>query len=202
MQNEQQVFIRPKTPKLKNDWVTIVMKVLLYAGMFFSLFYFGKRNFNSLFIAVIDPSYTDIFGISLAGYISSMGKNMLLAMKILLPAICALLFFLFYFLYAKFFATLVFNQLRVFGVEFDIRKFRICLDGSMILLCVLIGIFQVVFNYYPLAENFGSVFIPPVLALISMAVFYFTYSKGLEKMYRPLLLNIMLLPTIVVVLFA
>ena len=202
MQNESQAFIRPKTPKLKNDWVTIVMKVLLYAGMFFSLFYFGKRNFNSLFVAVIDPSYTDIFGVSIAGYISSMGKSMLLAMKILLPAICALLFFLFYFLYARFFATLVFNQLRVFGVEFDIRKFRICLDGSIILLSVLIGIFQVVLNYYPLADNFGNVFIPPILALLSMAVFYFTYSRGLEKMYRPLLLNIMLLPTIVVVLFA
>ncbi len=202
MQNESQAFIRPKTPKLKNDWVTIVMKVLLYAGMFFSLFYFGKRNFNSLFVAVIAPSYTDIFGVSIAGYISSMGKSMLLAMKILLPAICALLFFLFYFLYARFFATLVFNQLRVFGVEFDIRKFRICLDGSIILLSVLIGIFQVVFNYYPLADNFGNVFIPPLLALLSMAVFYFTYSRGLEKMYRPLLLNIMLLPTIVVVLFA
>ena len=90
MQNESQAFIRPKTPKLKNDWVTIVMKVLLYAGMFFSLFYFGKRNFNSLFVAVIDPSYTDIFGVSIAGYISSMGKSMLLAMKILLPAICSI----------------------------------------------------------------------------------------------------------------
>lgn len=201
MQNEQQVFIRPKTPKLKNDWVTIVLKVLLYAGIFFSLFYFGKRNFNSLFLAIIDPSYTDLFGISLSGYMASMGNKMLIAMKVLLPAICALLFFLFYFVYAKFFATLVFNQLRVFGVGFDIRKFRICLDSSTVLLSVSVGIFEVIFNFYPLSENFGSVFIPPFLALISMAVFYFTYSRGLEKTYRPLLLNVMLLPTIVMLLF-
>ncbi|MDE6718193.1 MAG: AMP-binding protein [Muribaculaceae bacterium] len=119
MQNEKQVFIRPKTPKLKNDWVTIVLKILLYAGMFFSLFYVGKLNYNSLFLAIIDPSYTDAFGISLAGYMSSMGNAVLIAMKILLPAILALIYFLFYFLYAKFFATLVFNQLLVFGGEFE-----------------------------------------------------------------------------------
>ncbi len=202
MQNERQAFGAPRTPKLKNDWVTVILKVLLYAGMFFSLFFFGKRNFNSLFVAVIDPSYTDLFGISLAEYISSMGNTMLLAMKIMLPAICALLFFLFYFLYARFFANLVFNQLRVFGIGFDIRKFRICLDSSMIILTVLLGIFQVIFNYYPTLDYFGNVFSPPALALISMAIFYFTYSKGLEKIYRPLLLNIMLLPTIVLVLFA
>ncbi|MDE7348944.1 MAG: hypothetical protein K2N53_04715 [Clostridia bacterium] len=202
MQNERQAFSNPRTPKLKNDWVTITLKVLLYAGIFFSLFYFGKRNFNSLFVAVIDPSYTDLFGISLAEYMSSMGNTMLLAMKITLPAVCALLFFLFYFLYAKFFATLVFNQLRVFGVEFDIRRFRICLDGSMVVLSVLLGVCQVIFNYYPLSDNLGNVFISPALALISMAIFYFTYSRKLEKIYRPLLLNIMLLPTIVLVLFA
>ena len=202
MQNEKQVFARSKTPKLKNDWATILLKVLLYAGIFFSLFYFGKLNFNSLFVAVIDPSYTDLFGISLAEYISSMGNKMLLAMKILLPAICALLFFLFYFLYARFFATLVFNQMRVFGVGFDIRKFRICLDSSMVILSVLLGITQVIFNYYPLADNFGNAFIPPALALISMAIFYFTYSRSFEKMYRPLLLNVMVLPTIVLILFA
>ena len=201
MQNEKQVFVRPKTPKLKNDWVTILLKVLLYAGMFFSLFYFGKLNFNSLYVAVIDPSYTDLFGISLAGYISSMGNTMLVAMKILLPAICALLFFLFYFLYARFFATLVFNQMRVFGVGFDIRKFRICLDSCMVLMSVLLGLAQVIFNYYPLVYNFGNVFIPPAIALLSMAIFYFVYSRNFEKMYRPLLLNVMLLPTIAVILF-
>ncbi|MDE5755866.1 MAG: hypothetical protein K2I23_02115 [Clostridia bacterium] len=202
MQNERQAFNTPKTPKLKNDWVTVVLKVLLYAGMFFSLFYFGKYNFNSLFVAVIDPSYTDLFGISLAEYISSMGNTMLIAMKIMLPAICALLFFLFYFLYARFFASLVFNQLRVFGVGFDVRKFRICLDSSIVILCVLLGICQIIFNYYPLAYNFGNVLVPPALALISMAIFYFSYSRGLEKMYRPLLLNVMLLPTIVLIIFA
>ena len=194
--------MRPKTPKLKNDWATILLKVLLYAGIFFSLFFFGKLNFNSLFVAVIDPSYTDLFGISLAEYISSMGNTALVAMKILLPAICALLFFLFYFLYARFFATLVFNQMRVFGVGFDIRKFRICLDSSMVILSVLLGIIQVIFNYYPLAYNLGNVFIPPALVFISMAIFYFSYSKNFEKMYRPLLLNVMALPTIVLVLFA
>lgn len=202
MQNETQVFVRPRTPKLKNDWVMIVLKVLLYAGIFFSLFFFGKRNFNSLFLAVIDPSYTDLFGISLSGYMASMGNSTLIAMKILLPAIMALLFFLFYFVYAKFFATLVFNQMRVFGVGFDIRKFRICLDSSMILLSVLVGVFELIFNYYPLSDNYGRVFIPPFLALLSMALFYFTYSRSYEKMYRPLLLNVMLLPTIVTILFA
>ena len=202
MQNENQVFVRPKTPKLKNDWVMIVLKVLLFAGIFFSLYFVGKLNFNSLFLAIIDPSYTDAFGISLAGYITSMGNKMLLAMKVLLPAICALLFFLFYFLYAKVFANLVFSQLSLFGVKFDIRRFRICLDSSMVLLSVLIGIFGVIFNYYPLSDNFGSVFIPPILALISMAIFYFTYSRSIEKIYRPLILNVMLLPTIVLILFA
>ena len=201
MQNENQVFARPKTPKLKNDWVTILLKVLLYAGIFFSLFYVGKLNFNSLFVAVIDPSFTDFFGVSLAEYISSMGNNMLIAMKFLLPAILALLFFAFYFLYARFFAALVFNQMRVFGVGFDIRKFRICLDSCMVVLSALLGIVQVIFNYYPLAYNFGNVFIPPALALISMAIFYFVYSRNFEKMYRPLLLNVMLLPTVALILF-
>ena len=203
MQNNQgPAFTRPRTPKLKNDWVTVLLKVLLYAGIFFSLFYMGKLNFNSLFVAVIDPSYTDLFGISLANYIASMGNSVLLAMKILLPAICAGLFFAFYFLYAKFFATLVFNQFLIFGVDFDIRRFRICLDSSMIILSVLIGVFNVIFNYYPLVNNFGSVFIPPVLALISLAIFYFTYSRNVEKIYRPLLINVMLLPAIVLILFA
>ena len=202
MQNERQAVVRPKTPKLKNDWITIVLKVLLYAGIFFSLFYFGKLNFNSLFVAVIDPSYTDLFGISLAEYISSMGNTMLLAMKILLPAICALLFFLFYFLYARFFASLVFNQMRVFGVGFDIRRFRICLDSSMVALSVVLGIIEVIFNYYQLDNNFGSVIIPPVLVMATMAIFYFVFSRSFEKMYRPLILNVMVLPTIVLLLFA
>ena len=202
MQNEKQVFMRPKTPKLKNDWVTIVMKVLLYAGMFFSLFYVGKLNYNSLFLAIIDPSYTDAFGISLAAYMSSMGNAVLIAMKIILPAILALIYFLFYFLFARVFAALVFNQLLVFGVEFNIRKFRLCLDGCMILLSVLVGISGVIFNYFPLLNNLGSVFVPPILGILVMALFYFVYTRGLEKMYRPLILNVMLLPTIVVVLFA
>ncbi|MCX4362284.1 MAG: hypothetical protein OSJ74_02705 [Clostridia bacterium] len=202
MQNEQQAFTRPKTPKLKNDWVTVIIKILLYAGIFFSLVNYGKRNFNSLFVAVLDPAYTDILGISLAGYTASMGSSMLVAMKILLPAIMALLFFLFYFAFAKFFATLVFVQFSALKVQFDIRKFRICLDISMILLTVLLGVSETVFTYYPLAYNFGSVIVSPLLALIAMAMFFLLYSRGLEKKYYPVLLNIMLLPTIVLVLFA
>ena len=202
-QNEKQVFVvRPRTPKLKNDWLTVTLKVLLFAGIFFSLFYMGKLNFNSLFLAIIDPSYSDAFGISLSGYMASMGNSMLIAMKILLPAILAAIYFAFYFLFERMFAALVFNQLRVFGVGFDRRRFSICLDGCMIGLSILVGISQVIFNYYPLLNNLGGVFVPPLLGIIVMALFYFIYSRSLEKLYRPLILNVMLLPTIVIVLFA
>ena len=209
MQNEpkQVVYARPlATPKLKNDWLTIVLKILLFGGLFFSNFFTGKRNFNMLFMYIIDPSdgasWLKITGSTAAEFFATMGGDTLAAsMKIVAPLILSAIVFLVYLLYAKFFAYLVFNQFRVLQVDFNIRKFRICLDTSIILLTVLMGISRVIFSFYPIASNLGMALVDVVFAIIALTLFFFTFSKGLEKKYRPILLNIMLVPAICLVLF-
>lgn len=205
--NTTHVFtIRPRTPKLKNDWVTILLKILLIGGIYFSLIFVGKRNFNLLFAYIIDPSYGSTFaqmsGISFSEIFSLFDDAMLVAsFKYIAPLFLAGLYFLFYTLYCKFFAYLTFNQYLVIGVDFNIRKFRICLDGSFLLLTYGLGICGLIFNFYPLAYNLGAAVSGIALAIIAMALFFLTFSRGLEKKYYPILFNIMLLPTIGLLLF-
>ncbi len=196
------MFVRPRTPKLKNDWMTIVLKVLLAAGIFFSMLYFGKRNFNSLFMTMIDSSYSSFMGVSLFTYLSNMTPTALMMIKITFPIIATVILFLLYIVFAKFFASLVFRQYMIIGVQFDIRRFRVCLDSSFIIMTVLLGVGEIIFAQLPLAYNFGNIFVPPIVALLSMSVFFFAFSRGLEKRFYPILIHIMIIPTIMLVLFA
>lgn len=196
------MFVRPRTPKLKNDWMTIVLKVLLAAGIFFSMLYFGKRNFNSLFMTMIDSSYSSFMGVSLFTYLSTMTPTALIMIKITFPIIATVILFLLYIVFAKFFASLVFRQYMIIGVQFDIRRFRVCLDSSFIIMTVLLGVGEIIFAQLPLAYNFGNIFVPPFVALLSMSVFFFAFSRGLEKRFYPILIHIMIIPTIMLVLFA
>ncbi len=196
------MFVRPRTPKLKNDWMTIVLKVLLAAGIFFSMLYFGKRNFNSLFMTMIDSSYSSYMGVSLFTYLSTMTPTALIMIKITFPIIATVILFLLYIVFAKFFASLVFRQYMIIGVQFDIRRFRVCLDSSFIIMTVLLGVGEIIFAQLPLAYNFGNIFVPPIVALLSMSVFFFAFSRGLEKRFYPILIHIMIIPTIMLVLFA
>ncbi len=196
------MFVRPRTPKLKNDWMTIVLKVLLAAGIFFSMLYFGKRNFNSLFMTMIDSSYSSFMGVSLFTYLSTMTPTALIMIKITFPIIATVILFLLYIVFAKFFASLVFRQYMIIGVQFDIRRFRVCLDSSFIIMTVLLGVGEIIFAQLPLAYNFGNIFVPPIVALLSMSVFFFAFSRGLEKRFYPILIHIMIIPTIMLVLFA
>ena len=196
------MFVRPRTPKLKNDWMTIVLKVLLAAGIFFSMLYFGKRNFNSLFMTMIDSSYSSFMGVSLFTYLSTMTPTALIMIKITFPIIATVILFLLYIVFAKFFASLVFRQYMIIGVQYDIRRFRVCLDSSFIIMTVLLGVGEIIFAQLPLAYNFGNIFVPPIVALLSMSVFFFAFSRGLEKRFYPILIHIMIIPTIMLVLFA
>ena len=200
--NVTPMFVRPRTPKLKNDWMTIVLKVLLAAGIFFSMLYFGKRNFNSLFMTMIDSSYSSFMGVSLFTYLSTMTPTALIMIKITFPIIATVILFLLYIVFAKFFASLVFRQYMRIGVQFDIRRFRVCLDSSFIIMTVLLGVGEIIFAQLPLAYNFGNIFVPPIVALLSMSVFFFAFSRGLEKRFYPILIHIMIIPTIMLVLFA
>ncbi|MCI8912278.1 MAG: hypothetical protein HFE33_01975 [Clostridia bacterium] len=200
--NVTPMFVRPRTPKLKNDWMTIVLKVLLAAGIFFSMLYFGKRNFNSLFMTMIDSSYSSFMGVSLFTYLSTMTPTALIMIKITFPIIATVILFLLYIVFAKFFASLVFRQYMIIGVQFDIRRFRVCLDSSFIIMTVLLGVGEIIFAQLPLAYNFGNIFVPPIVALLSMSVFFFAFSRGLEKRFYPILIHIMIIPTIMLVLFA
>lgn len=207
MQNEpkQVIFTRPpSTPKLKNDWLTIVLKLLLFGGIFFAVFFNAKHNFNSMFAYIIDSSFGEYFagvgGMSALQVMSMMsGETMSVIFKIITPIVLSIIILLLYTLYAKFFAYLVFNQSRVIDLSFDIRRFRICLDTSMILLAVLMGISRLIFNFYPIANNLGMAIVDTVFAVISLATFFLLYSRGMEKKYHPILLNVMLIPAIILV---
>lgn len=196
------LFVRKRTPKLKNDWMTVLLKVLLAGGIFFSMLHFGKRNFNSLFMSVIDSSYSSFMGVSLFSYLTSMTPAALAMMKYTFPVIATAILFLLYILFAKFFASLVFRQYLILGVEFDVRRFRVCLDASFVIMTVLLGVGEVIFAQFPLAYNFGNIFVPPVIALICMTIFFFSFSRGLEKKFYPILIHIMIIPTVLLVLFA
>ena len=207
MQNapKKVIYTRPpSTPKLKNDWLTIVLKLLLFGGIFFTTYFNAKRNFNSLFAYTIDSTYGAYFAkvtgmSSLQSMSMFSGGAMAVSFKIISPLIISAIILLLYTLYAKFFAYLVFNQSRVLELSFDIRRFRICLDTSMILLAVLMGISRLIFNFYPIANNIGMAIVDTVFAVLSLAAFFLLYTRGMEKKYYPILLNVMLIPAIILV---
>ncbi|MDE6758753.1 MAG: hypothetical protein K2J89_05710 [Clostridia bacterium] len=207
MQNvpKKVIYTRPpSTPKLKNDWLTIVLKLLLFGGIFFTTYFNAKRNFNSLFAYTIDSTYaaylSKVTGVSSLQSMSMFGDGaMSVIFKIVYPLSVSTIILLLYTLYAKFFAYLVFNQSRVIDLSFDIRRFRICLDTSVILLAVLMGVSRVIFNYYPIANNMGMAIVDTVFAVISLTAFFLLYTRGMEKKYYPILLNVMLIPAIVLV---
>lgn len=207
MQNEpkQIIYTRPpSTPKLKNDLLTTVLKLLLFGSIFFCAYFTAKSNFNSLFAYVIDSTYGDYFtkasGMSALQFMAMFESSTLaVSVKIIAPLLLSGIILMLYTLYAKFFAYLVFNQSRVIDLSFDIRKFRICLDTAMILLAILIGASRVIFNYYPIAKNMGTALVDTVFAVLSLATFFLLYTRGMEKKYYPILLNVMLMPAIILV---
>lgn len=206
--NPNQIYyIRPKTPKLKNNALTVILKIILFGTIFFSLIFADIQSFNTLFYYKINTGSTD--------YVTELlgGANMLEALgifeggmvvtayKIIAPLIMTAIFFLLYHLYAKFFAYLLFNQMLVLGVEFDIRKFRICLDSSFIFLTLVIGIGDLIFNFYPAAYNVGKILVNVFAAVLAMALFFLTYTRKLDKKYYPIVFNIMMIPAITLLLF-
>lgn len=207
MQNEprQVIYTRPpSTPKLKNDWLMIVLKLLLFGSIFLCNYFSGISNYNSLFAYVIDSTYGYSFsqavGMSTIQLMSMFESGALaVAIKVVSPLVISAIIFLFYTLYAKFFAYLVFNQSRVLEMRFDIRRFRICLDCAIVLLALLIGVSRYIFYYYPLASNMGAAIVDPVIAVIALATFFFAYTRGMEKKYYPIILNVMLIPAIILV---
>ena len=209
MQNapKQVIYKRPPaTPKLKNDWLTVLIKVLLFASIFFSMYFSGKRNFNMLFAYIIDPEYGNYFA-----RISGMSMTQILAMfesgtmsvsfMIIYPLIISAIVFLIYTLYAKFFAFLVFNQFKIIDAPFEIRKFRICLDCSMVMLALLLGVSKLLFELFPLHGNLGPAIVNVALAVTALAVFFVCYTRGMEKKFYPVLLNVMFIPSICLVIF-
>ncbi|MDE7337273.1 MAG: hypothetical protein K2N32_04080 [Clostridia bacterium] len=209
MQNvpKQTVIVRPPaTPKLKNDWLTILLKLFLFGSIFFSMYFSGKRNFNMLFAYIVDPEYggyfTQITGMSMSQTLAMFESGaMAVSFKIIYPLIISAIALLIYSVYAKFFAYLVFNQFRIVDAPFEIRKFRICLDSSMALLTLLIAISKLIFDLYPVAGNLGPAIVEVAAAVAALAVFFFCFTRGMEKKFYPVLLNVMLIPSICLVIF-
>lgn len=207
-QNPNQVFyIRPKTPKLKNNALTIILKIVLFGSMFFSLVFANIQSFNSMFYYKIGTGSMDYFAELLGGanMLETLGMfeggNIVLTYKIITPLIMTAIFFLLYLLYAKFFAYLVFNQMLVLGESFDIKKFRICLDSSFILLTLILGFSDLIFTFYPTGYNVGKILVNIFGAVLSMGLFFLLYTRKTEKKFYPVIFHIMMIPAISLLLF-
>lgn len=205
-QNPNVYYIRPKTPKLKNDAVTVIVKIILLGGIFFSLIFTDIFSFNSLFLYKISSGSADYFSSLLGGgnmldAMTMLDNGMLLtSYKVIVPIIMTAIYFGLYILYAKFFAYLMFSQFTVLGEEFDIRKFRICLDTSFIFLTFAIGAGDLIFTFYPTAYTVGKILVNIFAALITLAIFYLSYTRKMDKKYYPIVLHIMMLPAITLLL--
>lgn len=199
--------MRPKTPKLKNDWLTVILKILLMCGIFFSLIFTDIFSFNSLFLYKISSSTSDYFssltgGANMLDAMSILDNGMLLtSYKIIVPLIMTAIYFGLYILYTKFFAYLMFNQFIVLGEEFNIKKFRICLDSSFIFLTVAIGIGDLIFTLYPTAYTVGKILVDIFAAVFALALFFLTYTRKMDKKFYPIVLHIMMIPAITLLLF-
>ena len=196
------IYARPVTPKLKNDWLTTVLKIVLFIAIFFTQYFNAKRSFNYFFAYSIAPSISESIMQTTCGSVSQImsvldSGEWAMTFKYVFPLVNSAIIFLLYLLYAKFFAYLVFNQFTVINLPFNIRKFRICLDGSITVMSLLMGISRLIFAYYPIAANLGMAIVDIVFAVVALAMFFFTFSRGLEKKYYPVLLSIMLIPSII-----
>lgn len=206
-QNPNVYYIRPKTPKLKNDWLTVILKIILLGGIFFSLIFTDIFSFNSLFLYKISSGTSDYFssltgGANMLDAMSLLDNGMLLtSYKIIVPLIMTAIYFGLYILYTKFFAYLMFNQFIVLGEEFNIRKFRICLDSSFIFLTLAIGIGDLIFTLYPTAYTVGKILVNIFAAVLALALFFLTYTRKMDKKFYPIVLHIMMIPAITLLLF-
>lgn len=206
-QNPNVYYIRPKTPKLKNDALTIILKIVLLGGIFFSLIFTDIFSFNSVFLYKISTSTSDYFsqltgGANMLDTMNMFDGGMLVATyKVIMPLIMTAIFFGLYILYAKMFAYLLFNQFLVLGAEFDIKKFRVCLDGSFIFLTIAIGFGDLMFSLFPTAYTVGKILVNIFAAIIALAIFFFSYTRKMDKKYYPIVLHIMMIPAISLLLF-
>ena len=206
-QNPNVYYIRPKTPKLKNDALTIILKIVLLGGIFFSLVFTDIFSFNSVFLYKISTSTSDYFsqltgGANMLDTMNMFDGGMLVATyKVIMPLIMTAIFFGLYILYAKMFAYLLFNQFLVLGAEFDIKKFRVCLDGSFIFLTFAIGFGDLMFSLFPTAYTVGKILVNIFAAIIALAIFFFSYTRKMDKKYYPIVLHIMMIPAISLLLF-
>lgn len=206
-QNPNVYYIRPKTPKLKNDALTIILKIILLGGIFFSLIFTDIFSFNSVFLYKISTSTSDYFsqltgGANMLDTMNMFDGGMLVATyKVIMPLIMTAIFFGLYILYAKMFAYLLFNQFLVLGAEFDIKKFRVCLDGSFIFLTFAIGFGDLMFSLFPTAYTVGKILVNIFAAIIALIIFFFSYTRKMDKKYYPIVLHIMMIPAISLLLF-
>lgn len=206
-QNPNVYYIRPKTPKLKNDALTIILKIVLLGGIFFSLIFTDIFSFNSVFLYKISTSTSDYFsqltgGANMLDTMNMFDGGMLVATyKVIMPLIMTAIFFGLYILYAKMFAYLLFNQFLMLGAEFDIKKFRVCLDGSFIFLTFAIGFGDLMFSLFPTAYTVGKILVNIFAAIIALTIFFFSYTRKMDKKYYPIVLHIMMIPAISLLLF-
>lgn len=206
-QNPNVYYVRPKTPKLKNDVWTVLLKILLLGGIFFSVIFTDIFSFNSLFLYKISSGTSDYFssvtgGANMLDALSILDDGMLLtSYKVIVPLVMTALYFGLYVLYAKLFAYLMFNQFLVLGAEFDIRKFRICLDSSFVFLTFAIGLGDLIFTFYPTAYTVGKVLVDVFAALVSLVIFFLSFTRKTDKKFYPIVLHIMMIPAITLLLF-
>lgn len=178
--------------KEKETLISTVRVIILYLAMVFSIFPIMLKVYNSMPFTPYGEYFSTMYG-----------DNMNIFVKWVMPFIMGVLLFGLYYIYAS---RIVYPQINrnmiYFKKVISMQSFRNRIDVVFALLAILLGIVNFIFMYNPLYEATIGVLIKEMLVLIAICALFLSLAMGLEKRLWPILFSTLILPSVLLVLFA
>lgn len=178
--------------KEKETLISTVRVIILYLAMVFSIFPIMLKVYNSMPFTPYGEYFSTMYG-----------DNMNIFVKWVMPFIMGALLFGLYYIYAS---RIVYPQINrnmiYFKKVISMQSFRNRIDVVFALLAILLGIVNFIFMFNPLYEATIGVLIKEMLVLVAICSLFLSLAIGLEKRLWPILFSTLILPSVLLVLFA
>lgn len=167
--------------KINYSAIGIIRNVVLYLSMAFSCIAVSEEAYNLL------PFYDLGVEVSFSGF------------QYYFPFVMALIYYGLYTIYIKMIFNSANGRMSMYGKCLSKENVRALVDPCFILLAVLIGIVEIIFYIYPVWGKMFKTICKEICAFIVIYLMYRQLSRGLEKIYKPIIFKALLMPSILLV---
>lgn len=171
-----------KVITIKGD---VILDVIVYLAMAISSIALAEKMFNLL------PFYV-ITGIDVNIEAS-------LLVRILIPLMMGGIYFLLYSIYARYVSNALNVRMMLYDKQISPRAVKNIFNPIIIGLTLYVGLLDALFLFYPYLQVILSSILREIGVVAALAIFVQRVSKGLDKIFKPVIIYSLMWPAVLMV---